>query len=171
MFRPYLNNRDRMDYYHPHLKSDLPDSVLARVLRVDFGTVGDNHAYGVDCEEILGSRADMDFTNGGNDGRYRYVPKKQLWIDMAYTPPRTCHTLIHEGIESPLMVVYGLHYFDAHDVANVHEDLVLQAIRRGDVLIRTYAEAVRFADAWLRATVPQLGNNLPKLKHPAMKRA
>lgn len=154
--RPYFNNRDRMDYYRPHAKSDLPENILAEIKRVYLGMAGGNRIWAVDCDAVLSNRVDMDFCNGGNDGRYRYIPQGELWVDMTYTPQRMAHTLVHEGVEAPLMIVRGLKYNDAHDMANVHEDAVLQAIRRGEVVIRSYPEVIRFVDQWLREAVPRL---------------
>lgn len=156
MVKPYLTNRDRMDYYRPHEKSSLPASVLAEIRRTYLGKAGGFTLWGVDCDAVLGNRVDLDFTNGGNGGRYRYCPTNELWVDMLYPPARAAHTLVHEGIEAPLMMARGLHYNNAHDIANIHEDAVLQAIRRGDVTLRSYAEAVSFVDMWLRAATPRL---------------
>jgi len=160
MSLPYLTNRDRMDYYRPHEKSSLSTSVLAQIRRVYLGKAGGFSLWGVDCDAVLGNRVDLDFTNGGNGGRYRYCPENELWVDMAYPPPRAAHTLVHEGIEAPLMIHRGLSYDNAHDIANVHEDVVLQAIRRGDVILRSYPEAVRFVDMWLREAAPRLSAGL-----------
>jgi len=156
----YLTNRDRMDYYRPHEKSSLPENVLAKIRRVCLGTAGGFHVWGVDCDAVLGNRVDLDFTNGGNGGRYRYCPENELWVDMAYAPPRAAHTLVHEGIEAPLMIHRGLSYNDAHDIANIHEDAVLQAIRRGEVTLPSYAVAVQFVDQWLKAALPSLVGEL-----------
>lgn len=149
-----------MDYYYPHFKSDLSKKILAEIQQIYLGTVGDNDVYGVDCDAVLGHRIDMDFTNGGNDGRYRYVPNKTLWVDMAYSSPRIAHTLIHEGTESPLMVLCGLSYDNAHDISNVYEDIALQSIRRGEINIQNTADAICFVDKWLKRLVPPLINHV-----------
>jgi hypothetical protein len=147
----YANNRDRMDHYQAHLKSSLPPQVLSQIQKDYLGIAGGKHVWGVDCEAVLGLRVDMDFTSGGNDGRYKYIPKDELWFDRTYTPSRAAHTLVHEGVEAVLMVKKGLCYNDAHDMANVHEDLVVQALRSGKVAISSYLEALAFVDKWLKA--------------------
>lgn len=67
---------------------------------------------GVIREKIFG-----EFIYGGNDERYTFVPKLEIWIDNSISAKEFETTLQHEITERNLMKVYGLSYYDAHDSA------------------------------------------------------
>jgi len=67
---------------------------------------------GVIREKIFG-----EFIYGGNDERYTFIPKLEIWIDNSISAKEFETTLIHEIRERNLMKVYGMSYSDAHDSA------------------------------------------------------
>jgi len=66
---------------------------------------------------------DVDFTMGGNGGRYLYIPENEIWIDDAYENSEDFWpTVWHEYLERNLMLS-GMPYDDigdyhAHDIAH-----------------------------------------------------
>jgi hypothetical protein len=56
---------------------------------------------------------DIDFTEGGHDWVYRFVPKGEVWIDNDVEPEERPYILLHELHERNLMKK-GLSYNDAH---------------------------------------------------------
>ncbi len=67
---------------------------------------------GIIREKIFG-----EFIYGGNDERYTFVPKLEIWIDNSISAKEFETTLMHEIRERNLMKVYGMLYSDAHDSA------------------------------------------------------
>ena len=59
-----------------------------------------------------------DFVMGGHDGRYRFIPSHEVWIDNALSLEEFEYTIEHELLERKLMVEDGLNYNDAHDRAS-----------------------------------------------------
>ena len=45
----------------------------------------------------------LDFTAGGHDKVYKFIPEKEIWIDDATNPKETFLTLLHELYERKLM--------------------------------------------------------------------
>jgi hypothetical protein len=60
---------------------------------------------------------DIDFTQGGNHGKYDFIPKNEIWIDNGLNDDEIVPTVLHEMIEYRLMGS-GLDYDRAHDVAS-----------------------------------------------------
>ena len=56
-----------------------------------------------------------EFLYGGNNQRYLFVPKNEIWIDHAISAEEYEYTLAHEILERNLMAKKGLSYADAHD--------------------------------------------------------
>jgi len=84
------------------------------------GRVAGLAIYLVDGEKIR-DVFDLDFTMGGNEARYSYVPPGEIWIDDAQHALDRMATALHELIERDLMLHHGMRYDDAHDAANAHE--------------------------------------------------
>jgi hypothetical protein len=68
---------------------------------------------------------EMDFTEGGNHGKYEFVPPDEIWLDDWLLDPEQANelwpTLLHELIEYKLMGSDGLAYDDAHKEATIQE--------------------------------------------------
>ena len=56
-----------------------------------------------------------EFLYGGNNERYTFVPRNEIWIDNAISAEEYKYTLAHELNERNLMAKQGLSYDDAHD--------------------------------------------------------
>jgi hypothetical protein len=65
-------------------------------------------------------RHDMDFVEGGNSERYRFIPKNEVWVDKNLAPKERPFVKIHELIERARMKK-GEPYEKAHKVANEAE--------------------------------------------------
>lgn len=63
---------------------------------------------------------DLDFTEGGNDQAYNFVPKKEIWIDDALQPDERNFVIFHELFERARMIE-GLDYDAAHHEAHTRE--------------------------------------------------
>lgn len=60
---------------------------------------------------------DMDFTHGGNNGAYSWIPKDEIWIDDGLNQDEVAVTALHELVERKEMLAGGLDYNRAHDIA------------------------------------------------------
>jgi hypothetical protein len=60
---------------------------------------------------------EIDFTQGGNSGKYEFIPKEEIWIDDGLNEDEILPTLLHEVIEYKLMDG-GYDYDFAHDIAS-----------------------------------------------------
>jgi hypothetical protein len=71
--------------------------------------------------ETIRNDIHMDFTQGGNEGVYAYVPRGEIWIDDAMGPLDRTATVLHEMVERDQMLRRGLSYERAHDIALDYE--------------------------------------------------
>jgi hypothetical protein len=92
------------------------------------------HVAGVAIYVVSGEQVrddvDIDFTMGGNEAVYTYVPPGEIWIDdAAHVLDRTA-TALHELVERDLMLRHGMDYDRAHDAANIRERAFRRLQRR-----------------------------------------
>jgi hypothetical protein len=73
---------------------------------------------------------DPDFTLGGHDRRYSFIPRNEIWIDDAVLPREREAIVVHEVTEHQLMVHEGLSYVVAHEHASNSERRVRRALVR-----------------------------------------
>lgn len=59
-----------------------------------------------------------DFTHGGNDKVYKFVPKYEVWIDDSLNSKERKFVAVHELYERNLMAYKGLGYLKAHPFAS-----------------------------------------------------
>ena len=59
----------------------------------------------------------VDFVMGGHDGRYKFIPAGEIWIDNSLSLEDLEYTIAHEIHERERMVNAGLDYSTAHDEA------------------------------------------------------
>jgi hypothetical protein len=85
--------------------------------------------YLVDGEKVR-DVIDIDFTMGGNEARYSYVPPGEIWIDNAEHVLDRTATALHELVERDLMLHHGMSYDSAHDAANARERAFRQDLER-----------------------------------------
>lgn len=62
-----------------------------------------------------------EFLYGGNNERYPFIPKNEIWIDHAISAEEYSYTLAHELHERKLMATQGMSYSDAHDSSLIFE--------------------------------------------------
>jgi hypothetical protein len=63
----------------------------------------------------------IDFTEGGNNGRYDWIPKNEIWLEFPIDTRDTVPIMVHEYIEYMKMLVDAWGYDKAHDYANTFE--------------------------------------------------
>lgn len=71
----------------------------------------------------------VDFTMGGSDARYRFIPRGQVWIEVKLSLRDREATIRHELTERKCML-RGAGYDRAHDRANVVERVWRRGHRR-----------------------------------------
>jgi hypothetical protein len=64
---------------------------------------------------LIRSKIYPEFLYGGNDQRYLFIPKHEIWIDNSISVVEYRYTVAHEMNERHLMAVFGYTYADAHD--------------------------------------------------------
>lgn len=77
--------------------------------------------------------ADKDWTMGGHHYVYKYVPRREVWIDKDLPAQAAATTLYHELVERELQRRTGMSYDRAHDKALVEEHkLRTHLVTRGE---------------------------------------
>jgi hypothetical protein len=94
-----------MDVWKGHVINVCPHGLAIRL--VD-GTYVRNHF-------------DSDFSQGGNGFRYRWISKREIWIDEQINPEERPFIIFHECEEVELMRT-GMDYDRAHNIAKHRED-------------------------------------------------
>ena len=67
---------------------------------------------------------DVDFCEGGNPGRYAYIPLDEIWIDNVLEKEDIYATMVHEYLEMKRMINYNWSYNRAHDYAAGVESII-----------------------------------------------
>lgn len=67
---------------------------------------------------LVRSVFDLNFTEGGHDFVYPYVPFKEVWLDDDIFPNERAYVLLHEFFERNLMEKENLIYPEAHKLAS-----------------------------------------------------
>lgn len=97
--------------------SSLPAKQSTRVTgvyRVFYNTNSGLDIWIVDGKKVR-EEINPEFLYGGNNQRYPFVPKREIWIDNAITAEELNYTIAHELLERDLMAKRGLTYEAAHD--------------------------------------------------------
>jgi hypothetical protein len=87
--------------------------------RRHLGMVGGREVWLVDGKAVR-DLAYVDFTLGGHGYRYRFIPKREIWLDDAMGVPERPAVLHHEAVEVDHMA-RGMKYVPAHDLASAAE--------------------------------------------------
>jgi len=137
---PYLsalaraNREERRDR-----RIGLPRLSLGQARRVVrkamFGRLDDDEIWIVDGRAVR-DHFDPNFTQGGHHWRYRFVPRRQIWIDDAVAERELEYTLVHEAHELHLMR-RGMSYDDAHERALTVEKELRRRHGRRRYIVRT----------------------------------
>lgn len=88
--------------------------------------------YLVSGEQVR-NELDLDYTAGGHEAIYSYVPRGEVWIDNALSGLCRTATVVHEILERDLMLRYGMGYDKAHDRACAFERTLRVELRRAGV--------------------------------------
>lgn len=75
---------------------------------------------------------DSDFVQGGNGARYRFCPKRELWIDESIPENEQEYVALHECYETYLMLEHGYDYDRAHNCAKRLENKFRRQDRPGE---------------------------------------
>ena len=101
-----------MEKYKPHPGTKAAPGVHEKLL----GTIGAYKVWIVDGT-IVRDNLYIDFVQGGNPGRYRFIPENELWLEKEFRAEDTYATMIHEYVECFYMRQMGMSYSMAHDEA------------------------------------------------------
>jgi len=124
-----------------------------RVYRYDMGKVQDYDIWIVDGNQVR-LKIFSSFLYGGNEQRYPFNPKGEIWIDNAITCEEYYLTLAHELNERHLMAKFGWKYITAHDSSLSLE----QTIRKSNESI------CREHEASLKKVSPTDYSNIKEIK-------
>ena len=106
------------------LKNGLPSPIGVHLRLLDKISVKNNKNPGVSVWLVDGrlvrSAFNVEFTEGGHDLVYRFVPKNEVWIDNDILPAERPYIILHELYERDLMAA-ALSYPRAHRRASVVE--------------------------------------------------
>ncbi len=97
-------------------KKEIIENIHKRLLKKYSGTVKVWLVKG----ELVRSLYFIDFTEGGHDHVYHFVPKNEVWLDDDIGPGERKFVLLHELRERHLMSL-GQPYFKAHRSASIIE--------------------------------------------------
>lgn len=126
-----LGSEFQMSVYKDHdykLSEDLLNKIHVKLL----GKFKGFDLWAVD-EELIKDKVDINFTDGGNPGRYKYVPKSEIWVGSRMPYVAQLETASHEVKECILMVKHGLKYEEAHDKASITEEHLRQELSKSEI--------------------------------------
>jgi hypothetical protein len=63
----------------------------------------------------------QDFTEGGNFMAYQWIPYGCIYIDFWLNESQRDYIILHEAVETWLMLNKGMRYDQAHEIANRYE--------------------------------------------------
>ena len=98
--------------------SGITDDNLSKIRIKQIGIIDGTKIFDVDGK-IVRENVDIDFTNGGNNYQYLYVPKGEIWVEGEDEHDEAA-IVLHEYVES-MHMADGDAYVDAHDKASAAE--------------------------------------------------
>jgi len=118
-----FNKKDRMDYFSKRVEnaSVLPEKLLNEIQKEIVGKVLGIYKIYIINGDLIRTKVDIDFVDGGNPARYRYVPENRIWIDEHMHPNDAAAVVIHEFVEYIIMKYKGKSYDHSHDRASAVE--------------------------------------------------
>jgi hypothetical protein len=136
---PYLHALARANRFERKLRRAqlagpalTPAQARERVRKERVGMLGRDLVWIVDGRGVR-DRFDPNFTQGGHGLRYRFIPRREIWIDDAVAERELDVTLGHEAHELALMRE-GMSYDDAHASALAFEKNLRSRIARMNVV-------------------------------------
>jgi hypothetical protein len=140
-----------MDDYVPHGAGPL-SSALLRAIHAGrpITKIAGYKVYAVDGAAVR-NLVHIDFTTGGNPGRYSYVPEGEVWVERVLEPSDAAASLLHELVETILMQEGGLDYDKAHEEASNVETMLRAQMQwsPGDKSTLSPLQAADVAANWL----------------------
>jgi hypothetical protein len=100
-------------------KEEIDTSKAPQTPKEYVGDLGWKKVFLVDGSFIR-DYVDIEFTEGGNHGRYDWIPVGQIWLENSHNEMDVAACALHEYLESDLMHG-GMSYDDAHDHASAME--------------------------------------------------
>ena len=136
-----------LDYYVPH-HTDLNITDLKKIRIKYLGPLYGVKIYMVDGE-YLRNGIYVDYTNGGNPGRYTFVPEGEIWVDRE-KPNDFAATVVHEFVECHHMMKNKKSYDPAHEIANKFEREFRLRVKDGRINLKSYEQIVPYLSKWLK---------------------
>lgn len=109
------------------------------VYRNFFGTK-DNYDIWIVDGNIVRQKIYKEFLYGGNEQRYLFNPKGEIWIDNAISCEEFELTVAHELNERHLMAKFGWEYLTAHD-SSLSLEMAIR--KRNEVICRAHENALK----------------------------
>jgi hypothetical protein len=109
------------------------------VYRNFFGTKNGYNIWIVDGN-VVRQKIYMEFLYGGNEQRYLFNPKGEIWIDNAISCEEFDLTVAHELNEGHLMAKFGWEYQTAHD-SSLHLELIIR--RKNEEVCRSHEASLK----------------------------
>jgi hypothetical protein len=100
----------------------------------------DNHDVWIVDGNQVRLKIYSSFLYGGNEQRYPFNPKGEIWIDNAISCEEYYLTLAHELKERHLMAKFGMTYYAAHDSSLALEMTIRHS---NEVICRTHEAALK----------------------------
>jgi len=138
----------RADYATKGKRITVPRALMARIHVSMLGKLDGMAIWRVNAA-VVRDEVDIDFTQGGNPGRYTYNPPSELWIEDTLRPYDAAATTLHEFVEYRKMVTRGMYYETAHGFALVEEKKFRAAVKSGAVRVPGYRSVVTVVRDWL----------------------
>jgi hypothetical protein len=108
---------------NPPQKSDkkLNPQLIEDAKKQLLGTIGKDktQVWLVDGDMIR--KVDSSWTEGGNDGAYKWFPKNTVAVDDQISPEERTAIIVHEGTERDRIINQGMKYPDAHKLSSQDE--------------------------------------------------
>jgi hypothetical protein len=108
--------------YIDKLKEQIEEAIKTYAdaeFKVSLGKVGELELFLVN-ESFIDKHIEQEFCEGGNNGRWKFVPEGEIWLDISQAHDYK-YIGFHEAIEYYLMTKFNLEYEEAHKLASEEE--------------------------------------------------
>ena len=129
-----VESSSRMEHYKKHRDSKVD---LKRVHKELIGDYKGKKFWLVDGTYIR-DEIDADYVEGGNPGRYSYVPEHELWIEKVMVREDQLCTMVHEYVERDKMELEHWSYDRAHNYALGIEKKLRKGLPRKGSLMKDF---------------------------------
>jgi hypothetical protein len=112
--RAELKERHKVDYIRKGIDPGRPKSAYIRKIHKRLlKTYSDGLSVWIVNGELVRDLFFIDYTEGGHDKVYRFIPQAEVWLDDDLRPRERRYVLLHEVHERRLMAG-GMDYIHAH---------------------------------------------------------